>query len=1074
MADELDKLNALSAPLGQGKKASEMLSTTPPPGLARPGTTASQDLEALSGTEAPTPGSKLYEMGMGTAQGAARDTPVMAGGMAGFRLGMPAAAAAAPFIGPYAAAIPVVTTAAGMGAGYLFGQELDKFFPAVSREDLTPYREGGITFGSSIAAAPLAFGLPQMTGNRVSRFVSAIGDAARRNPKLFLTTEALGATSAGIAGGSAVAYAPDSPGTRLAAEVGGGMFAPGRLLLNATTTAGSFLGNLRSAMTQGGREARAANRLYSILEESGSDVPRLIKALEAPLPGGMASPTAAQKTGNLGLTELENALGRHHARFAGESAEQGRQSLRAYQLLIDRLKDVGDPASLRKAAELRETMFNSMLDGRLAAADADAALKIGRITRDTPSARRQIGDIVKTETELALRQARDYESELWNSAIEGMTKPVSTTRTNKVGMEGPEAERIYERTGKWPMITLSQQVLKAPVVKPSATADAFLNRAANVGEALYDDAIPAPVRKIMESLRVDKEAVQKFKSGKVTEQYLETKQVPFGYKPNVSEIGVDELVNYRSTILKMAREAAGRGEMGNADFYGALAEGMLKDLSDIKNPMFDQARQFSKSLNDVFTRTFAKTASITGDVAKSGAERMPAEILVQRAFGANADVTAQRMEEIEGAVKFMRNQYDDAVNRFGKRSAQAQALKPMAELADRQVVSIQDAQERVLRLAANKTVDPTTGRLKPKALTEFVAQNKTMLDKLGITGDLDNAITAENALRSVIEQNSAMNKTVRGQTAFNQVLKFESPTAAINDALNSRFPVKTIGNMTKMAAAGGADAVNGLKSSLYDYAYTKAGGNTKFNAQAFDEALFKPIAPNQPSLVNIMRANNLMSLTEVKNLRRLINPMLRVEDAMNNGRTLDTVVEGADAVTDLAMRIMGSKIGTTASGGGPNSLIAASAGSKAIRQIFDKMPTISTRNVIEQAAKDPQFMALLLQKGRTESEKIRIARSLHSYMGAAGLNYANFEEPPAPPPVSFTSGQGTAATQLRQLPQAPSTRGVPGFGKTPGPGPAPQAPGGAPAGGNSRSMFQSLFPFDTISPMVGGQQPPRQ
>ena len=48
--------------------------------------------------------------------------------------------------------------------------------------------------------------------------------------------------------------------------------------------------------------------------------------------------------------------------------------------------------------------------------------------------------------------------------------------------------------------------------------------------------------------------------------------------------------------------------------------------------MFDQARQFSKSLNDVFTRTFAKTASITGDVAKSGAERMPAEILVQRAL----------------------------------------------------------------------------------------------------------------------------------------------------------------------------------------------------------------------------------------------------------------------------------------------------------------------------------------------------------------------------------------------------------------------------------------------------------
>jgi hypothetical protein len=307
------------------------------------------------------------------------------------------------------------------------------------------------------------------------------------------------------------------------------------------------------------------------------------------------------------------------------------------------------------------------------------------------------------------------------------------------------------------------------------------------------------------------------------------------------------------------------------------------------------------------------------------------------------------------------------------------------------------------------------------------------------------------------------------------VLRFESPTAAINDALNSKFPVKSIGNMTKLASAGGPDAVNGLKSSLYDYAYTKAGGNTKFNAQAFDEALFKPLAPNQPSLVNIMRANGLMTLTEVKNLRSLINPMLRVEDAMTNGRTLDNVVEGADAVTDLAMRILGSKIGTTASGGGPNSLIAASAGSKAIRQIFDKMPTISTRNVIEQAAKDPQFMALLLQRGRTEADKIRIARSLHAYMGSAGLNYANFEEPPAPAPLSMSMpGNNLAATQLRQLPSAPSTRGVPGFGKAPGPAKPGPTPGAAPEGGDSRSMFQSLFPFDTISPMVGGQQPPKQ
>jgi hypothetical protein len=910
----------------------------------------------------------------------------------------------------------------------------------------------------------------------VGRFVSAIGESARRNPKLFLATETMGAAGAGIGGGIAEAYDPGAPGTRLAAEVGGGMFAPGRLLLSATATTGNFLGTLRTAVSPGGREARAANRLYTILEESGTDIPRLLKSLEAPLPGGVPSPTAAQKTGNLSLMTLETALGRHHAKFTEESSEQGRQSLRAYQLLIDRLKDVGDPAALRKAAEMRETLFNGMLDGRLAAADADAALKIGRITKDTPSARREIGDIVKTETELALRQARDYESALWTNALEDVTRPVLTPKTTKVPMEGPKAEAIWQRTGIWPEITIPYPpVLKAPVIRPSATVEAFLNRASNVGSALYDDAIPAPVRKIMESMNVDKSSVLNYKSGKVTESYLENKQVPLSFMPKTNEIGVDELVNYRSNLLKMAREAAGKGEVGNADFYGALAEGMLKDLNSLQSPAFDSARQFSKSLNDVFTRTFAKTASITGDVTKAGAERMPAEILVQRAFGSNADVTAQRMLEIEDSVKFMRNQYDDAVNRFGKRSPQALALAPMAELADRQVASIQDAQERVLRLAANKAVDPTTGRINPRLMTKFLAENKPMLDKMGVTGDLENVLTADNALRMVTEQNSAINRTIRNQTAFSQLLKFENPTAAIGDALNSKFPVKNVSNMAKLASAGGADAVNGLKSSLYDYAYTKAGGNNKFNVQAFDEAMFKPIAPNRPSLVNIMRANGLMTLTEVKNLRRLIDPMLKVEDAIANRRTLDAVIDGADAVTELAMRVGGSRIGTAASGGGPSSLIAAAAGSKAVRQILDKMPMLATRNLIEQAASDPQLMALLLQKGRTEADKVKLARSLHSYLSAAGLNYANFEEPPAPAPMSFAGDPTQAARQLRQLPVAPASRGVPGFGKPPGgAAPAPAPSSGAPTNANARNMFQSLFPFDTISPMVGGQQAPQQ
>lgn len=1051
----------------------------------------------------PTLGQRATEVGIGTVQGAARDTPVMAGAVTGLRLGMPMAAAAAPFIGPWAGAIPVATTALGVGAGMLFGNELERWFPAVEREDLVPYREGGKTFGSSIATAPAAFGLPVMTGNRVSKFISAYGEMARRNPLTFMATEAATAATSGVAGGASESYFPGQAGPRFGAEVTASLLTPTKLLVSGVDLAKNGLRQMKSAYGNraNSMELKATNILLDALDKAGEDPTALAKALRQQIPSSVPSPTSGQKTGSQALMDLETALGEHHAQFGGETKQQAINSMRAYQALVDNLQKIGTPEALRIAAQVRQQNFDALLNGRLVAADAKAAQKIATITKDTPAARAAIGDIVKTETELALRQARDYESELWTAAVNDMTKPAAGVKKSQVPMEGIEAQRIFDRTGKWPMITINQATLKAPVIKPQSTVDVFLNRAAGVGEALYDDAIPAPVRKIMESLRVDKDAVQHFKAGKATQEFIDTKQVPYGFKPNPSEIGVDELVNYRSTLLKMAREASSRGEMGNADFYGALAEGMLKDLNTLDNPLFAQARQYSKALNDVFTRTFAKTASITGDTTRAGAERLAPELLVTRAFGTNADVTAQRMEQIEDAVKFMRTRYDDAVKQFGKNSQQAKNLKPMADLADTQVVSIQDAQNRVLRLLAADAVttvyDQAKGtyvqKLNTAKLTKFAQENAPMLEKLGIMDDLRDAAHASNLLTQVANQNSAINKAVKNQAAFSQVLAVESPSRAIADALASKFPVKNVTNIAKLAKAGGSDSMDGMKSALYDYAYTRAGGNSgKFNIQAYEDALFKPIAQNQPSLVNIMRASGLMSLTEVKDLRRLINPMVKIETAVKNNVPLDDVIQGADAVTDLALRVIGSHIGTAAAPGGPGSLIAASAGSKAVRQIFDNLPNATVRQILENAVKDPQAMAILLEKGRTQKQQIDIANRLLNYLGSMGvsvgksavtpaLNYIGADEPrPAQLQggvnVPFTP-EGQAARQLRMLPKAPSTRGVPGLmDQAPGTKPPGGQSSGAPTNANARSMFQSLFPFDTVSPMVGAQQqqPPQR
>jgi hypothetical protein len=205
--------------------------------------------------------------------------------------------------------------------------------------------------------------------------------------------------------------------------------------------------------------------------------------------------------------------------------------------------------------------------------------------------------------------------------------------------------------------------------------------------------------------------IKKYKAGRRSEEFALTGEIPARFLPQAKELDLSELVNYRSNLLNEAREAAGKGEAANANFYSTLAQGLTKDLDTVKNPAFDEARTFSKSLNDVFTRSFANT--VTG-VTGTGAERLPPEILVKRAFGANADMTAMRMNELEDAVKFMSTQYDSAVARFGADSPQAAALKPGADVSRAGAASISDAQQRVLRMGASAAVDttfdPATGR----------------------------------------------------------------------------------------------------------------------------------------------------------------------------------------------------------------------------------------------------------------------------------------------------------------------------------------------------------------------------
>ena len=1051
------------------------------------------------------------ETGAAVAKGATKGLVESAPITGGVMLGLKGAKYIAPAAGPYAPLVTGTMAIGGGTAGYFLGDKLSEMLPErfnkEPNQELYPYYSGGNTFGQAIGYSPMAFNLPTAMAGRISEAirlsepaleqfgmrtagkaakfltdtVKAVGESAIKYPKSFFTGEVIGGAGAGLLGGVSEAEYPGQPGPRLAAEVVGGFFAPGRMLINNVGNAKSVLSGLLGSFSQSSREGRAANKLYSLLTDAGEDVDKVIKALEVTAPAGIKA-TAGQQTGVRVLSVLENSLARDSARYGADITEQGQKAILAYEGLIENLKRIGTPEALKRAAQMREDYYTQMIQGRLHSAEIKSAETIAKMGKDTPEEREKIGTLVFNNVFDALSDVRNHEKWLWNRALKELNKvsPKKVTRTEMV--PNPEldnfnasawvdaerakgasfesarasANREEMRLRRFIPQKVTDTVYAGRQITADETAKGFLQTMLDTADVVANRTTPALVKDIMAKMGVKEAEIARYKQGRLTQEFMQTDKVPDSYLPALKKIDISELVNIRSNLLGMSRESAKNGQFNDANFYGMLANGVLKDLSKIKSVPLDEARLFSKTLNDSFTRSFPGEMMAQKG---SGAAAMPPETLVQKAFGSFNDLTALRMREIESAVGLLRGKYNEAVTKFGPRSKQALELKPLADLADTRVVSVRDAHDRILRLGALESVDVQTGRVNARKLQKFVNENKSILDQMNITDDLMDAVKAENLFKATLDTNGAIQRGLRNQTAFAQVLRFESPSAAIADALNSKFKVKSFSGIAKLAKAGGPEAVEGLKSSVYDYAFLKAGGDTNFSPTAFNKAIFEPLSDRQPSVFNILRSQGVMSLQEGKNLKRLIDPMLKIEKSMGDRQLLEGVIQGADAATELALRVVGARMGTMISGG-QNPLIAGQAGSGFLRNTFNKSPMIMVRGIIEEATKDPKMMALLLRKGTTEKERLSIARSLNAYLGVAGLNYSKFEEPPVPPEEQRVDTSVVRPAQQsvtrRPLPPTVKSRGVPGFGTNA----ASAAPAPPPTDGSSAEMLRKLFPYD--------------
>jgi len=594
------------------------------------------------------------------------------------------------------------------------------------------------------------------------------------------------------------------------------------------------------------------------------------------------------------------------------------------------------------------------------------------------------------------------------------------------------------------------------------------------------NAMPAYFKDLLSDLGIDQDVIDTYRQGMQTQSFLKDGIVPEDYLPSIDLPPVDasKMIQIRSELLEQARKASAgtNPDPDNARLFGGFADKVLDDLEKLDSVDYQIARQYSRALNDVYTRSFG--GEMLAKDAR-GARRLPPEVLIETVFSSGSDLTALRMQQIEDAASFLLDQQREIAAQF-PRSEQARLLKQLVPNAKERVKSIDEAQSLVTRLGAANALyqvqDPVTGamttRLDTDKLIQWAAENNQLVRKAGLADDLSNAVRAENLYKLTLKRNSKLNQTIKNKTAFGSLLKSgpdTNPTVIVSSVIRGKSPETGLRRLSLLAKKHGTDAVDGLRSTIMDYAFTQASKPGGFSPTIFQRAMFEPIAAGQPSLYTMMRRQGIMDKSHGKNMQAVLVPMMRVERELAGGQTIDDIIKNLGLMGQFATRFVGAQAGATISrmAGGAGTIQIPAYGASVAQELFDKIPNLSMRKLLEDATKDPAFMAQILsKKGIGNTAILNQARQMHAYLISQGYTDAEFNEENLPVvPETPTTG-APASKLLRQLPPAPPTTGLPFMSQAQaappaqGPGPAAPAPPGQPQG-SSRQMLQSLFPFDT-------------
>ena len=968
----------------------------------------------------------------------------------------------------------------------------------------------------------------------------------KKSPKIFQAAEtgAIAGAAAGATG--AELLSPGDPYVRVPAEVVGGfasvLLNPFKVLPyyeNFKEIALEQKELLGEATSESAVEKRVGMALVNFLLERGENPEDLIRALrqpqfdklikdaedqvdrtKRPLLAGVdiPSPNSRALTDSVTLELLEGRLRALNGRFGTEVQNDLDAQAQGVAKILKALRLTGGTNALKAAAVLRKRHFESLVEDRFAHAIDQANRATNKIKSVTPESRRAASTRVTDIIQSAFADVNKQEDALYKK-VQGERVLVGEDNF------GDEIDRLQGTLTKEQFSRVVDKIVRDVGVRLGEQTEAkFLDARIATLEDFVD--APGGTQEELESV-VEATGLRPNQIAPELEKLVKQRE-------KLGEVDIDpptfeQQNNLRSYFLTQAKLAASGQNPGMADarVYSRMAKAIADDLGDQDKlsqlngeeltletlSAIDTARAFTKAKADVFRRAFPN--KIMADRATGEAFIQP-ELLYQSILRGTDDETILRLRDIDNAVKMLVNDLTPG----------GLAGDPTEELvASERLGLLSDSYDTVVRaLAGSNLVNNQTGEVNQAGLANFLTKNEETLSLMPqLKADLENASTRKTLLdRARLRQEKGLFKI---RSSFNNLfsaLTGENPHDAINMALNSDTPAAEIRNLTNRLRAAarrsekeGPVFVDGkrieitvpqVEEELRDAFFQIAEESSRpelasvgaapdfgkfraffFSTRGKNEPLIKTLTDKKVGLfsdVERVRLDQLLTAGEGAQ-KKIANPGFDIVNELESG---------TDVLTNLIVRATGAGLGQKASQYLPGNatLIAASGGSQAALKMLDKIPTTDTNKILQKAIKEPEMMALLLEKGlitgeqqstREVAKRVFNVKRLNAFIDSAlgtGTAEVIMTEDLSPEEQS-------AIRQFEQTPfGTPRPRGFGGLRDRGIPTPQPQADppmqvmgpplppalptqAAAPANQQTRRRFAALYPDDPISPIIEAQ-----